>query len=136
MESNYRGKLFVLLLSVQGIVVGLLFFLWLTKAFSSNQFMDLIALIIPLFTAHLVPAFDYFGNKTEESEPDKDPPSIMKKLSFLIPILYMIYMVSILLRGGSSDDAFQTMKLFIGAGEMIFGLYIGLLVTKIFVHKS
>lgn len=139
MEVNkFRKRLFYLLLGSKIAVVFSLFLFWIAQAYSTNQFKELLLLIAPLFVTNITIALKYWLQDQKEDKPALSAKPIsgpIKTLSWWGTIGYGIYMIVLIIyystRTGD-EESFRSLKELLGIGEILFGGYIGLIVSDIF----
>lgn len=131
--KKFRSYFFTFFLIAKFLIIGWLFFMRLTHGYSFEQFEEILYIITPVFAAHLIPAYTFLWKNRKPVETDKELVSkLLKWTSFGILLGYMIYMLIIISSVPGGEEAFKNMKKMLGWAEILFGGFIGVIVSNIY----
>lgn len=125
----------ILLIFGQSFIICYLFFR-LNNLFFINQVIDLISIIAPLFCAYLIAITKNFLSK---ANPKKQP--IVSFNYVFVSVFYPLFFILSLFMAikcyeYQTIESFVGLKKIIGAIETTFGIYLGIIIDKVFANPS
>lgn len=133
--GNVRRTVMYILFVGKITIIIWSFLIWLAKGYSTNEVLSIISIISPLLGAHLGVIIQFYFQKNYKEFKGGDIifEGTQTFLSFLIPIIYITYMTLILLlKPIGVIEEFENVKTFITIGETTFGLYLGVIITRLY----
>jgi hypothetical protein len=134
-EQTLKNHILILLLSEKLMVIIFLFTIWESGAFTNEQFIGLVGLLIPVFGTYLTIIF-----KDTVKHRHLDRPATAKRVSrsfqrttYFILIAYFFALVIVInLRGRGILTEFGQMSTLLALIETGLGVYIGQIITGLF----
>jgi len=133
-NNQLRNFIGTLLVFGQGFILCYIFFL-LKDTFFMSEALELAALITPLFSVFLVAITKNFLNTRNTVGRKVGYPFIF--ISLFYPVVFLIALfLAIFLYQNKTIEAFAGLKKVIGVVETSFGIYLGLVIEKIFPQPA
>lgn len=106
------------------------------EVFFMNQVLDLVFIISPLFSAYLTLIIKFFLKPAGKPEVEKVGFNYTF-INFFYPLVFLISIVmSINLYKSQTIETFDNLKKVIGSIELSFGVYMGLIIEKLFPRTN
>ena len=139
-DLQLKDRLAYILFGAKFIVVSSIFILWCSGGFNFQQMSEILVIVIPLFSVHLTMIIkDYLETKEDKSLLSRPLRKPLVVLSQALPLGYTLYMILVVvgLSNVSGDtsaaqEKFAQMKTLLGIGEIIFGVYLGIIISTMF----
>jgi|LakMenEpi03Aug12_release.lakeMendotaPanAssembly.Ray.scaffolds.fasta_scaffold331958_2 hypothetical protein len=134
-ESQLKNAIGIFIILSYFLVILLTLVVWLLGGLLFEEMTTTIALIIPMFSLYLTAILKYIiANKMPQTMREKRLSKVYIFISFLIPILFLIVLITIILMKsfnvGFSD--FEQFKIMLGVIQTAFGAYMGLILSSLF----
>jgi hypothetical protein len=138
-EHRFKNQVLYLLLSAKMVLVIWLFTLWESGAFTNEQFISVIGIIVPVFATYLTLVVK---DATQHRHTDAPQDNRLVKRSFqmtaywLIGTYTFVLLLVINLRGQGILNQFGQMTAMLSTVESGLGVYIGQIVFALFKKEE
>lgn len=139
-EKALKSHILWILLVEKIIVIGFVFTLWESGAFTAEQFANTIGLLVPLFATYLTIMLKDAA-KHRHVEVALDQKLLVKRsyqwMTYFLLVLYFLVIVMIInLRGSGALPQFSQMTALLATVESGLGVYIGTIVFTLFKKEE
>jgi len=134
-QIKTRSGLFIII-SHLVIIIPLVIILYLFGGFLFEEMTTAIALIAPMFSAYSTAIINYIisNRKKKKTKQAEDITNEFIFITFLLPSLFIIYIISIVLLKAFNIgfSTFEQFKIMLTLGETAFGIYAGYVLKSLF----
>jgi hypothetical protein len=100
--------------------------------FIPSELILSVTLILPLFAAYTTAIIKFLLNPERKEKKEKKVNYTVFLITFTVPVLFIIYIASIIIWKAFGPISFDTFKSLLGVGETAFGVYVGMIVNSTF----
>lgn len=134
-EVQLKTRVGLLLIISHFVTILLIVILYLPGGFLFEEMTTIIALIIPMFSVYTTAIIKYIIDSKHQTETHSKPVTwAYIFIAFAIPSLFVLFLIAIILMKAFNlgFTSFEQLKIMIAVSQIIFGTYIGLVISSMF----
>ncbi len=136
-ESQLKSRIGIFLIISHFSIIILVIILYLLGGFLFDEMTTTVALIIPMFSVYTTAIVKHIiANKNQGRSWSKSTTSEYTFIVFLIPSLFISFLVAINFIKVFNLVTFEQFKIMLAIGETVFGAYVGLVLSSMFEIKA